>query len=104
METVLNDKNFQSEVLCAEGLVLVDFFARWCGPCRMLSPHIDALAERYPDLKVCRLDVDEATETAIRYGVASIPTLLYFRGGQVVETLVGYRSLEELCEVTEALL
>lgn len=104
METVLNDTNFQSEVLDAEGLVLVDFFARWCGPCKMLSPHIDALAEQYPDLKVCRLDVDEATATAIRYNVSSIPALLYFRNGEVVETLVGYRSAEELSEVTEGLL
>ena len=104
METVLNDTNFDAEVLRAEGLVLVDFFARWCGPCKMISPHIDALAESYPALKVCRLDVDEATATAIRYGVSSIPTLLFFRGGEVVETLVGYRSEEELREVAEGLL
>ena len=104
METVLKDTNFETEVLRAEGLVLVDFFARWCGPCKMIAPHVEALAESYPDLKVCRLDVDEATATAIRYGVASIPTLLFFRGGEVVETLVGYRGEEELREVTEALL
>lgn len=104
METVLNNQNFQSEVLEADGLVLVDFFARWCGPCKMIAPHVVALAERYPALKVCRLDVDEATETAIRYGVSSIPALLFFRDGAVVETLVGYRSEEELCEVTEGLL
>ena len=104
METVLNNQNFQSEVLEADGLVLVDFCARWCGPCKMIAPHVEALAERYPALKVCRLDVDEATETAIRYGVSSIPSLLFFRDGAVVETLVGYRSEEELCEVTEGLL
>ena len=104
METVLNDMNFETEVLRAEGLVLVDFFARWCGPCKMIAPHVEALAESYPDLKVCRLDVDEATATAIRYGVASIPTLLFFRGVEVVEKLVGYRGEEELREVTEALL
>ena len=66
METVLNDTNFETEVLRAEGLVLVDFFARWCGPCKMIAPHVEALAESYPDLQVCRLDVDEATATAIR--------------------------------------
>lgn len=104
METVLNDANFDAEVLRAEGLVLVDFFARWCGPCKMISPYIDALAESYPALKVCRLDVDEATATAIRYGVSSIPTLLWFRDGEVVKTLVGYSGEAELREVTEALL
>ena len=104
METVLNDANFDAEVLRAEGLVLVDFFARWCGPCKMISPHIDALAESYPALKVCRLDVDTATATAIRYGVSSIPTLLWFRDGEVVKKLVGYSGEAELREVTEALL
>ncbi len=104
METILNDRNFQSEVLEADGLVLVDFFARWCGPCKMISAHIDALAESYPALKVCRLDVDEAAETAIRYGISSIPALFFFRDGAIVKRLGGYRTEEELREVVEALL
>lgn len=104
METVVNDGNFAEEVLDAEGLVLVDLYAAWCAPCRMLSPHISALAEAYPDLKVCRVDVDEAPETALRYGVTAVPTLLFFRDGRVIETLTVYRTQEALAAVVEELL
>ncbi len=104
MEIILTNENFQSEVLEAKETVLVDFFATWCGPCAMIAPHVEKLAETYPALKVCKLDVDQATEIAIRYGVASIPTLLYFQGGQVVGTLVGYMTYDKLCKETEALL
>lgn len=104
METVVNDRNFAEEVTGAEGLVLVDLYAAWCAPCRMLSPHISTLAEAYPALKVCRMDVDEAPDTALRYGVTAVPTLLFFRQGRVVETLTGYRTQEALSAVVEALL
>ena len=104
MEIQLTEQNFEEEVLNASGLVLVDFYAVWCGPCKMLSPHITALAEAYPAMKVCRLNVDEATAVAERYGVQSIPTLIFFRDGEIVKTLVGYRDPAELKAVTEALL
>ncbi len=104
MELTLTDKNFDSEVLACPSLVLVDFYAVWCGPCAMIAPHVAALAEEYPALKVCRLDVDEASGIAARYAVQSIPTLMYFRGGQLIKTLVGYRTLAELKAETEALL
>jgi thioredoxin 1 len=100
----LTTENFEEEVLKATGTVLVDFYAVWCGPCSMIAPHVEALAEEYPALKVCRLDVDAATEVALQYGVRSIPTLLYFRDGKVIKTSVGYCSLEELRAMTEELL
>jgi thioredoxin 1 len=103
MEVTLTQETFDSEVLASEGLVLVDFFATWCGPCSMLSPHLTRLAEEVPEVKVCRLDVDTAMEIAIRYGIASIPALFYFRGGEIVKKLVGYCEYEELRKVTEEL-
>ena len=104
MEHILTNENFAHEVLEAEGLVLVDFFATWCGPCKMLSPHIEKLAEENPAIKVCKLNVDEADEPTRRYGIRSIPTLIFFRGGEVVKTSVGYLSYEELKTLVEGLL
>ncbi len=100
----LQKDTFDREVLNNDGLALVDFYAVWCGPCQLLAPHVDALAEDYPALKVCRLDVDSAGEIAARYGITSIPTLIYFRGGKVEKISVGYRTREELRTMTEALL
>ncbi len=100
----LTNTDFDSEVLQADELVLVDFYAVWCGPCQLIAPHVDALAEQYPTLKVCRIDVDSAGAIAARYGIVSIPTLIYFRGGAVVKTVVGYRTREELRAMTEELL
>ena len=104
MEYTLTQSNFDQEVLKADGLVLVDFYATWCGPCMMLSPHIARLAEEMPEVKVCRLDVDTAMEIAIRYGINTIPALFYFRGGEVVHTLIGLHDYEALRKVTEELL
>ncbi len=104
METVLTNDNFQHEVLEAAGTVLVDFYADWCGPCKMIAPHVAQLAKDYPALKVCRLNVDTADMPAREYRIRSIPTLLFFRGGEVVKTLIGYASLEELKQEVEAIL
>ncbi len=97
-------ESFEKEVLFAEGLVLVDFYAVWCGPCQMLAPHVEALADEFPTLKVCRVDVDAAGALAARYGISSIPTLIFFRGGEVQKSSLGYRTREELRVMTEALL
>ena len=79
-----------------EGLVLVDFFATWCGPCKMLSPVLDEVSEENPDLTVLKIDVDEVGQLAARYGIQAIPTLMLFRDGQRVETRMGYQNKNQL--------
>jgi thioredoxin 1 len=86
----VTDANFEEEVLKSELPVLVDFWAVWCGPCQMIVPTVDYLAENYKEkLKVAKLNVDDNISTPAKYGVMSIPALLLFKGGDVVETIVG---------------
>ena len=79
-----------------EGLVLVDFFATWCGPCKMLSPVLEEVSEENPELTVLKIDVDEVGQLAARYGIQAIPTLMLFRDGQRVETRMGYQNKNQL--------
>ena len=89
-EVILNNGNFENEVLKSEIPVLVDFWATWCGPCKMLAPTISKIAEeKSGTVKVCKLDVDEVPEIAAQYGISSIPTLKVFVNGQVVKSSVG---------------
>ena len=89
-EVILTEQNFEDEVLKSEIPVLVDFWATWCGPCRMLAPTIEKIAEEKEGVvKVCKLDVDEEPEIANRFGIASIPTLMVFKNGVVVNQSVG---------------
>ena len=92
----VNKESFETEVLKAEGTVLVDFFADWCGPCKMLSPIVDQIAEEHKEVKVCKVNVDTEPELAMRYGVMSIPTLVVFKGGKEVNKSVGFVSKEEI--------
>ena len=87
--TVITKENFQSEVLNAQGTVLIDFWADWCGPCRMLSPIVDEVAAQHSEVKVGKIDIDAQPELANQYGVMSIPTLLVFKNGQKVGESVG---------------
>ena len=98
MEVVkLNSSKCEEEVWKSEKKVLVDFYADWCGPCKMMSPVVDEIAKDYSEkLKVCKLNVDEAGDIAGEYGVMSIPTLIFFENGKVIDTVVGLTSRSEL--------
>ena len=87
----INNNNFQDEVMHSEKLVLLDFWASWCGPCRMVSPIVDEIAAERSDIKVCKINVDEQPELAARFGVMSIPTLVVMKNGQVVNQAIGAR-------------
>ncbi len=104
-EITFNDTNFEKEVLQSKGLVLVDFFAQWCGPCKMMAPSIEKLAKVYEGkVKIGKLDVDESGETGNRYEIQSIPTLIFFKDGEVVDKLVGFQSEEALKNKIDSLL
>lgn len=92
----LTTQNFEQEVLRSEVPVLVDFWAPWCGPCKMMSPIVDEVAEECADVKVCKLNTDEAEEIAFRYKVMSIPTLMLFHKGERVKSSVGVISKSEV--------
>jgi thioredoxin 1 len=85
----VTDGNFQAEVIESEGPVLVDFWAPWCGPCRVVAPVLEEIAGERPDLRIVKLNVDENQQTAASFQVLSIPTLILFKGGQAVKTVVG---------------
>ena len=86
----ITDANFQSEIAANDGLSMVDFWAEWCGPCRIIAPFVEQLAQEYAgQVKVGALDVDSNQRTAAQFGVRSIPTVLFFKGGQVVDVVVG---------------
>ena len=95
--TVVTDETFSEQVLKSEKPILVDFWAVWCGPCRMVSPLVDEIAREHEgQLKVMKLDVDDNQHTAMTYGVMSIPTLILFKNGRPVERIVGFRPKGDL--------
>ena len=97
MTTSVNNETFASEVLEQSKLVLVDFWAEWCGPCKQIAPTLEELAEKYSEnLSVCKVDVDSNRELALQYNVRSIPSLMIFKNGEMVDSLIGAVSLEEL--------
>ncbi len=92
----IGQANFSSEVLNADRPVLLDFWAPWCGPCRMVGPILEDIAAERPDIKVCKVNVDEQPELAVQYGVTSIPTLMVVRDGQVVNQSMGARPKSQI--------
>ncbi len=99
MVHVLNNENFEKEVLKNDKVVLVDLYADWCGPCKMLSPTVEAIAEEEKEVKVGKLNVDENSDIAAEYGVRSIPTLLIFKNGELKEKSVGVQTKAQIKEL-----
>jgi thioredoxin 1 len=100
-----NDTNFETEVLGSQEPVIVDFWAEWCGPCRMIGPIVDEIAEQYAGrLRVGKVNVDDSNRTATKYGIRSIPALLFFKSGKVVEMIVGAVPKQEIVKKVEKVL
>lgn len=99
MAAHFTDENFEQEVLKSDVPVLVDFFAEWCGPCKMMAPAIDELAKEYEGKwKIGKCDVDQAPQAAMKYGIQSIPSLFFFKGGEVVDKAIGFQAKDKIKE------
>lgn len=95
----LTRNNFKTEVMQSDKTVLIDFWAEWCGPCRMMSPIIDEVADTISDVKVCKVNVDEAADLASMFGIESIPTLIVIKNGQTVNKSIGLISKDKVLEL-----
>lgn len=96
---IINNNNFQQEVVNSEKKVLLDFWAPWCGPCQMVLPIVEEIAAERSDIKVCKINVDENPELAKKFRVMSIPTLVVMNGGEIVKRSVGAKQKEEILEM-----
>lgn len=92
----INTANFEAEILNAGGTALIDFYADWCGPCRMVAPIVAEISEERADVTVGKIDVDESPELAARYGVSSIPTVIAFENGRETGRIIGYRPKQDI--------
>ena len=96
MAKIINTSQFRGSVEENQGVVVVDFFATWCGPCKMLAPSVEKLADEHPEAKVLKVDVDQENALAMQFGVQSIPTLIVFKNGQPVSRQMGFMPYEAL--------
>ncbi len=94
----ITKENFETEVINSKTPVLIDFWATWCGPCKMIAPVIEEIAEEVEDVKVCKIDVDASPELAAAFGIQSIPTLVLMKNGEVVNKTVGFQSKNSILE------
>ncbi len=101
--TIVTKDNYKAEVENSDKLVVVDFWASWCGPCRMLAPIMESISEEMTDVKFCKINVDDEPGLASKYGIMNIPTLVFIMDGSVVQKLVGYRAKEEIVAVINEL-
>lgn len=105
MKEILIESESQFDTIVESGVCLIDFYANWCGPCKMLAPFVEEIAEEYDGkVKVCKVDVDQVETLAYKFNVRSIPTLIYFKDGKVSEVNVGFQSKESIKEKIDSLL
>lgn len=100
-EHTFTDDNFKSDVANGSGVILVDFYADWCGPCKMMAPVIEEISQEYKDAKIGKLNVDENQQTAGEFGVQSIPTLVIFKDGKEVDRLIGFQNKDVIMDALE---
>ena len=93
------DKNGFEELKASAKTIVLDFYAEWCGPCKMIAPYIEEIANEDPDITVAKVDVDKATDLAIEFGIQSIPTIIVFKDGKAAAKAIGYRSKEQLLDL-----
>lgn len=98
---ILNVENFESKINGTKKIVLLDFFATWCGPCKMLSPILEDLKKEYENIDFYKVDVDESRELAAKYHINSMPTLIFVKDGKEIERFIGWKSKEELSKIID---